>query len=130
MTGIPHAPQRLRPPADLTEAEKEIFVQLVGSLDQKHFAPSDMPLLVEYCVAIAQAREAARYLREEGRVVGRHVSPWLIVQEKSCRAMLALATRLRISPQSRARTKVKPGPPLSYYDRLEMLERDDADGRS
>jgi P27 family predicted phage terminase small subunit len=126
MTAIPHAPQRPRPPPDLSDAEREIWAQLVGSLDLNHFAPSDLPLLVEYCTAVAQAREAARHLREEGPVVGARVSPWVPYQEKSVRAVLALATRLRLSPQSRARVKVKPEPKLSYYEEM-RLKRSEAD---
>jgi P27 family predicted phage terminase small subunit len=130
MTAIPLSPQRLKPPPDLSGPEKEIFVAVVGALSKDHFIPSDLPLIIEYCTAVAQCREAAHRLLEEGPVTGRHVSPWLVVQEKSTRTMLALATRLRLSPQSRARTKVVPTAPISYYDKMRMLERDDADGRT
>jgi P27 family predicted phage terminase small subunit len=129
MTPIPHAPQRLRPPADLPAAETEIFISVVGGVDQQNFRPSDLPLLVEYCTAAVQAREAAAQLRREGSTIGRHINPLIAVQEKSVRAMAMLATKLRLSPQSRARVKLKPvAAPLSYYDaaRLTQAEDDDA----
>jgi P27 family predicted phage terminase small subunit len=127
MTVIPHAPQRLKPPGDLSDAEKEVFVALVGGVDQQNFRPSDRPLLVEYCTAVVQAREAASHLRKQGPVLGGRVSPWLITQEKSVRAMLMLATRLRLSPQSRARVKLKPVPPLSYYDEMKLKRSEGED---
>ena len=89
-----------------------------------------MPLIIEYCTACAQAREAAHRLLEAGPVIGRHISPWAVIQEKSTRTMLALATRLRLSPQARARTKVVSSGPISYYDRMKLLEHDNADGKS
>jgi P27 family predicted phage terminase small subunit len=128
MTAIPLSPQRLKPPPDLSETERDIWAELVGSLPREHFLPSDAPLVAELCVAIAQARDAARHLREEGPVVGRHVSPWLIVQEKSTRTLLALATRLRLSPQARARVKVQSSGPVSFYDKMKLMERDNAGG--
>ena len=127
MTAIPHAPQRLRPPAGLSGLEREIFAQVVGSLPITHFLPSDLQLVVEYATACALARDASRHLIEEGAVINNRVSPWLIVQEKSTRAMAALATKLRLSPQSRARTKVKAAPPLSYFERQRLQQLEDVD---
>jgi hypothetical protein len=53
---IQGSPQRLRPPNDLSPAEKEIFAAIVGAVDPRHFAPSDLPLLVSYVAAIDQGR--------------------------------------------------------------------------
>jgi phage terminase small subunit len=119
-------PQRLRPPDDLSVAEKEIFAAIAGAVDPQHFAPSDLPLLASYCVAVCQEREANRHLRAEGHVIGGKASPWIVVQEKSHRMMAALAMRLRLAPQSRTRTKVRPDN-INAYERLE-LEEGDGDG--
>jgi phage terminase small subunit len=117
-------PQRLSPPEDLAPAEKRIFVDIVGSIEPKHFTPSDMPLLVSYCVAINQEREANHHLRTEGHVIAGKPSPWIVVQEKAHRMMAALSMRLRLAPQSRARTKIKPDQ-VSAYDRIAALEGED-----
>jgi hypothetical protein len=61
------SPQRLRPPDDLSPAEKEIFADIVSAVDPKHFAPSDVTLLASYCVAINQEREAIRANGVRGR---------------------------------------------------------------
>lgn len=110
---------RLRAPAGLSEAVREIFVELVTANDVGHFSRSDVPLLVEYATAIAQARRAAEGMEKEGPVVRGRSSPWLVVQEKATRAMVALSMRLRLSPQSRfdaraaSRSAARPG---SAYD--------------
>jgi phage terminase small subunit len=117
-------PQRLRPPDDLTPAEKQAFADIVGAVDPKHFAPSDLPLLASYAVAIVQERTANHRLRTEGHVIDGKASPWIVVQEKSHRMVTALSMRLRLSPQSRTRTKVR-SDRVSAYDRLGLLERGD-----
>jgi P27 family predicted phage terminase small subunit len=118
---IQGSPQRLRPPDDLSPAEKEIFASIVGAVDPKHFVPSDLPLLASYCVAINQEREANHHLRAEGYIIDGKPSPWVVVQEKSHRMVVALSMRLRLAPQSRTRTKVRPDR-VSAYERIEMLE--------
>ena len=72
-------PQRLRPPDDLSPAEKEIFTSIVSAVDPKHFAASDLPLLTSYCVAINQEREANRHLRTEGYIIDGKPSPWVVI---------------------------------------------------
>jgi phage terminase small subunit len=119
-------PQRLSPPEELAPAEKRIFVDLVSSIAPTHFIASDLPLLVSYCVAIAQEREANHHLRTEGHVVSGKPSAWITIQEKSHRMITALSMRLRLAPQSRARTKIK-ADQASAYDRMAALgEHDDA----
>jgi phage terminase small subunit len=120
------SPQRLRPPDDLSPAEKEIFADIVGAVDPKHFAPSDVTLLASYSVAINQEREASHHLRAEGYIVDGKPSPWIVVQEKSYRMVLGLSMRLRLAPQSRTRTKVK-GDRISAYERMELEEGNDDD---
>jgi hypothetical protein len=93
-------PSRLEPPASLSESERTIFIDLVNACDAKHFRQSDLPLLVRYVEAAALSDQAAQELRQ-GAVVNGKVSPWLTVQEKSVRTMVALSMRLRLSPQSR-----------------------------
>ena len=112
---------RLRPPGDLGEEEREVWAQVVGACDAKHFQKSDTPLLVRYVQNVVLARRAAAALTAEGAVVAMRVNPWLTVAEKVDRALVALSMRLRISPQARLRADgmaVK-GPPASVYNSME-----------
>jgi hypothetical protein len=109
-------PARLRPPASLSEPERRVFLDLVGACDARHFVPSDLPLLRRYVEAVALGDLAAQELRG-GAVVAGRVSPWVIVQEKSVRAMGLLSLRLRLSPQARIRT-AKPAGQVSAYEQL------------
>jgi phage terminase small subunit len=97
-------PAKLQAPPTLSAAERDIFDSLVGAVDRRHFRRSDLPLLLRYCEACALADEAARELRG-GAVVGNRVSPWVTVQEKATRAIVALSLRLRLAPQSRLHAK-------------------------
>jgi phage terminase small subunit len=97
---------RLDPPAGLGKGAAAIFRALVASADPTHFRRSDLPLLVEYANACAAAAAAAAELEAGGAVINGRPSPWLIVQEKSVRAMTALSLRLRLSPQSRMDRKI------------------------
>ena len=49
-------PEKLRPPASLTEAERDAFVRIVAACDPRHFVPSDMPLLASYTRAIVRRK--------------------------------------------------------------------------
>jgi hypothetical protein len=94
-------PTQLHPPPSLSEIERTIFNAVIKSCDPKHFRASDLPLLVRYVESCALGDHAAEQLRTNGAVVGGKPSPWIIVQEKAVRAMVALSLRLRLSPQSR-----------------------------
>jgi phage terminase small subunit len=121
---LPGGAQRLRPPPHLTEAEKEAFIAVVGSVDKKYFQASDLPLVASYAVSIVQEQEAVRHLHAEGYVVNGKPSPWIVIAEKAHRSMVALSLRLRLSPQGRGRPKVKPDR-LSYYEQMRLEENED-----
>ena len=129
LTALQGRPQRLRPPAHLKRALRATFAEITGALDAGHFQISDVDLLCAYVAAVHLEREARDHLDREGPVVGGKASPWIIILEKSQRAMAAFSMRLRIGPQARSRAKVKSGPPLSYYDemRLKRSEEEDDD---
>ena len=113
---------RLTPPEGLPKPVLEIFIKTVRAVDGEHFNAVDVPLIVEYARAVHQANEAAAHLETEGAVVDGKASAWVVVQEKSVRAIVALAMRLRISPQSRidrtrAGTTSRVQPDMDgYYD--------------
>jgi len=119
---------RLRPPASLSEAERSIFVDLVAANPPSHFRESDLPLLCRYCEATALAEQAARELRKEGAVIAGRTSPWITVQEKSVRAMVALSMRLRLSPQARApNNPSRKSAPTSAYERMALDVKDESE---
>jgi hypothetical protein len=78
-------------------------------------------LLVSYVQAIDLAERAARELRRTPVLDGK-VNPWIIVQEKAVRTIVALSMRRRLSPQARhpnALGKSSATPiPVSYYERM------------
>ena len=101
VTGTGGRGDRLRPPASLSDPERTAFTEIVNSCDPKHFVRSDLPLLCRYAEASVLAEQAAHELRQSGAVIGIRPSPWIAVQEKAVRAMVALSMRLRLSPQAR-----------------------------
>jgi hypothetical protein len=88
------APQKLKTPTGLSVAERALFEQLVASTDPKHFRVSDMPMLIAYVQSSLMSRKLARQPKKVG--------DW----EKVTRTMASLATRLRLTPHSRADAKV------------------------
>jgi P27 family predicted phage terminase small subunit len=117
---------RLRPPSDLGKDEQAVWRTIVLTCHEKHFEPSDAPLLVRYCENVVLARRAAAALTAESPVIAGRTNPWLTVAEKCDRALVALSMRLRISPQARMRREgtVPKGPPASIY---ELMRAEDAE---
>ena len=98
------SPDRVQPPDHLSADEQRRFTEIVSTCDARHFRPSDTTLLVRFVEADALAERAAKELRKHPVVDGKP-SPWLAVQEKSVRALVALSMRLRLSPQTRIDAK-------------------------
>lgn len=98
-------PDRLAPPAHLSDAARAIWHELVAALPPEHLRPTDVPLVESYAEWTATARRAARELAEHGEVASGRASPWLVVAEKAQRAQTALALRLRLCPSSRTDPK-------------------------
>jgi hypothetical protein len=128
-------PERLRPPAHLIGPAREVFIEIVTSLDPSHFQPADVHLLCAFAGAVCMERQARDHLEREGPVVDGKPSAWVSVWEKSQRGVVAISLRLRLSPSARVgnRNKVRSEPKLSYYDRARMLEPggvDNAEGQA
>ena len=98
------SPDRVQPPEHLSTDERRRFVEIVSSCDARHFRPSDSTLLCRFVEADALAERAAKELRKHPVVDGK-ASPWLMVQEKSVRALVSLSVRLRLGPMSRIDAK-------------------------
>ena len=89
LPGVDGKPPRLKPPPHLNDDERSLFDELVGACDPRHFVESDLPLLASYVQATLIARDAA------------HAPSKIVLWEKAVRMQATLATRLRLSPQSR-----------------------------
>src|SRR6516162_765651 len=115
---------RLHPPSGLSEGAKAEFIRIVTTERPEHFKPSDQSLLVQYCEAASLADRAMKELQGDDAP-----ERWLRTWEKSVRAMLGLALRLRLSPQSRMPNNPTRRPPerVSYYERQELEAHDEAE---
>ena len=76
---------RLNPPPDLSNAERALFVELIGACNPNHFVESDMPLLVSYIQSTLLSRGAAAGLADDPSKI--------IIWEKATRMQATLATR-------------------------------------
>jgi phage terminase small subunit len=97
-------PPRLQPPPTLSAKEREVFQAVVSACDARHFRASDVPLLSRFCELSVMSERAARELRKAAVIDGKP-SPWVIVREKSVRGLLAVATKLRLTPSARTDPK-------------------------
>jgi P27 family predicted phage terminase small subunit len=119
---------RLPPPVGMEPEVATVWRRLVGACAPDHFTAADVELLSAYVEAAVMSREAFQQMREHGRIIDKRASPWLVVQEKSVRAMSALAPKLRLGPSARTDPKTtaraQNGLVPSIYDRLNL---DDAE---
>lgn len=125
--GLPNP--RLKPPASLSEPEKQAFLDLITACPASQFTAADLPLLARWSELVVMAETAAAEMTAGGMVtVDRKVSPWVTVHEKATKGLVALALRLRLGPQSRAfKAPKRTAAPTSYYDRAALLEAEDED---
>jgi hypothetical protein len=84
---------KLEPPPNLSDDERTLFAELIDTTNARHFRPTDLPLQTSFIQATLLARSTAR---DPGKV-----ATW----EKAVRLQATLATRLRLSPQSRTDPK-------------------------
>jgi phage terminase small subunit len=117
---------RLCPPASLSESERAVFVDVITSCKANHFQQSDLSLLCRYAELSVLAEQAAGHLKTEGPVIAGRVNPWLVVQEKAVRGLVALSMRLRLSPQARQPNNPSRAAPVSHYDKM-RLDHDGSD---
>ena len=93
--------RRMTPPKSLAEGPATIWKQIVHSVTGDHFRECDHVLLAEFCRAADLANRAAAAIEAEGAIVAGKANPWVAVQEKCQKSLVALALRLRLAPQSR-----------------------------
>jgi phage terminase small subunit len=107
----------------LSDAERQVFVDVVATNPAKHFQLSDLPLLAAFCQATVMTEQAAREIRQNGSVIAGRISPYVAVFEKATKTMSMLALRLRLSPQARApNVKTQRAETTSFYERMRLAD--------
>jgi hypothetical protein len=87
---------RLKPPAHLNELQAAVWRHVVDHSEPAAFKQRESPLLEMYCTSVCLSRIYAGKIGSEGDD-GRYHWMWA----DSTRVAATLATRLRLSPQSR-----------------------------
>lgn len=98
--------RRLPAPVHLTDAEREVWLQVVNDQPASAFTPTHSPLLEQYCRHIVQSRLLAEeigcfdraWLADDDGL--KRYDRLLAMQEREGRAASSLATRLRITRQA------------------------------
>ena len=92
----------LEPPAGLTEDQAEVWRSVVGARSADFFSEDAVPLLEEYCRVVVMCRLLAVQI-EAGIAGGEaaELKALLDMRDKESRRMTSLATKLRITNQSR-----------------------------
>lgn len=110
---------KVKPPTGMTKAGKKLWIQLVDSIPNENFMPSDMPIMETYCETLVSFRNARKMVDEQGEVITvfdddgnvlrSAVNPWSTVMGSAASKITALCTKLRMSPSSRMKTDVTHG---------------------
>ena len=92
----------LEPPAGLTEDQADVWRSVVGARSADFFGEDAAPLLEEYCRVVVMCRLLAVQI-EAGIAGGEadELKALLDMRDKESRRMASLATKLRITNQSR-----------------------------
>jgi phage terminase small subunit len=121
------APPPPAEPGGLTAREQQIFTDLVRSCASDHFTESDLPLLVAYVQACAMHEDAVAAIRRDGPVrPDGKATAWLVVMEKCQRAMVAMASKLRLTPMARREKALTPKT-LDWMQRRTMAQEAERD---
>ena len=92
----------LLPPEGLTEAQAAVWRDTVNCRSADYFGPDSVPMLSEYCRVVAMCDLLA--VQIEGAIAGGEsgeVKALLDMRDKESRRMSSLATKLRLTNQSR-----------------------------
>ena len=92
----------LQPPAGLTEEQAQVWRETVNARSADFFGPDQVPLLEEYCRVVVMCRLLA--VQIEAAIAGGDagvLKALLDMRDKESRRMASLATKLRITNQSR-----------------------------
>jgi hypothetical protein len=90
-------------PPELHGDEAEAFLLIVNSEEAGWFSPASVPLLTQYCRHIVQARRLAELMEKavgDPETTFEYYERLLKEQRGESAALVTLATKLRLSPQS------------------------------
>jgi len=90
---------RLRPPAELTDEEVEVWVAVTSSVEADWFNPGNAPLLAQYCRHVIAAKRIAELIERNSNDVGTFLE-LLKAQREQTSALKTLAASMRIAQQS------------------------------
>jgi len=91
-----------KPPARLTEDQGAIWEALAKAKPPEHFTPDDLPLLVELCRAYDSADKLAERIdRGIAKYTPETLRTLMGLRDKESRRAVTLATKLRLTSQSR-----------------------------
>jgi hypothetical protein len=92
----------VEPARNSPEKVSKLSAELLASQPDDHWRSGDEFLVEQYAQSILAGREAFEHLQSEGYVLeSGKANSWIIIWEKSTRASVQLAARLRLSPQQR-----------------------------
>jgi hypothetical protein len=97
---------RQTPPAELTDAQAQVWRDVVGSLPGNWLTRAAHPILIAYCRHACRSRlleiQIAQFELEWTRTEGglERLDKLLAASERETRAMMACARALRLTPQS------------------------------
>lgn len=99
-------------PDHLTDAQAEVWDRVVGRMPGDHFTDENLDLLAQYCRHVVEARRIADMVAGMAGDPDTSLEDYdrlLKMQEREGRAMSSLATRMRLTQQTRQdrRTQAK-----------------------
>jgi len=98
------ATQRPKAPADLTKEQTEVWREIINEMPADWFGPETAPMLSQYCRHIDAARKVALLIGQAEKGEQFAVEDYarlLKMQETESRAIASLATKMRLSQQSK-----------------------------
>ena len=95
--------ERLRPPAELTDEETEVWAGVVNTQPADWLSPGAAPLLAQYCRHVVQAKRVAALIEQATSAPDLGVKDYerlLRMQQRESVIVALLATKMRLSQQS------------------------------
>jgi hypothetical protein len=99
---IPRLPaNRVATPAGLSKKERDLWRAVVDSKPAEWFGPDSAPVLTEYVRAAVLCDQLARMVDRALKGQGADLKTALDLRDREARRMASLATKLRLTNQSR-----------------------------
>lgn len=99
VVALTHPSVHLGQPDGLTDAQSKVWKLTVESRSADYFGPDSVPMLVEYCRAVVCCDQLAAKIEAAEDIAGARVL--YDMRDKESRRMTSLATKLRLTNQSR-----------------------------